>query len=283
MRAGSLTRAAAAGIVAGAAAGAATGVGARIVMRGIALHAGGRASGLYTSTGARVGDVTLGGSLYVIGVAAGLGALLGAAYTLVRSALPRPRGLAFGLLLLVAGLSLLIDHDRFDFRLFHPRLLNVALFAALFLLFGISVAALADRLAPPGPARGHRLVLTASLVAVSAVGLVRDVRSAHAVVRHEDTFLVSFVAPTHSPVVNKPWHYVVRVTDAQGRPVHALVHLQVLFLGLPVGEVGRHEVNGIWQETIRWPPRARGHRLVLRALVTVDAKTQSAIYGLKAR
>src|SRR2546425_496669 len=67
-----LGRAAPAGLAAGAIAGAATGIGARVAMRVLALHAGGRSSGLYSSTGARVGDVTFGGTMYVIGIAAAL-------------------------------------------------------------------------------------------------------------------------------------------------------------------------------------------------------------------
>ena len=277
-----LGRAAPAGLAAGAIAGAATGVGARVAMRVLALHAGGRSSGLYSSTGARVGDVTFGGTMYVIGIAAALGAAGGLLYVLVRGVLPRPRGPVFGVVLLLAGSSLLIDHDRLDFRLFHPRTLGVSLFAALFPLFGLCVAPIADRLAPP-PRSAPRLVVTAALAAVCALGLVRDVRSAQAVIRHDQSFRVSFVAPTHSPVVNRPWQYVVRVTDVNGRPVRALVHVQVLFLGLPVGEIGKWNVNGVWQQTIRWPPQSRGHQLVLRALVTVKGKTQSAIYGLKSK
>jgi len=251
-------------------------------MWAIALHAGGSASGLYTSTGARVGDVTLGGTSYVVGIAAALGAAAGLTYVVVRRALPRPRGLVFGVALMLVGLNVLIDHDRLDFRLFHPRALSVGLFAALFPLFGLCLAAIADRLAPP-PRPAPRLVATAALVAVCALGLARDVRSAHAIARHGNALHVSLVAPTHSPSVNRPWHYVVRVSDADGRPVRAFVHMQVLFLGLPVGEIGRHEVDGIWQETIRWPPASRGHALVLRALVTAKTKTASAIYGLKSR
>ena len=283
MRVGPSARAFAAGTAAGAIAGAVAGVGARVAMRAIALHAGGRSSGLYTSTGARVGDVTFSGTSYVIGTAAVLGAMAGLVYMVIRGALPRPRGLMFGVALLLVGMNVLIDHDRFDFRLFHPRALSLGLFAALFPLFGLCLSAIADRLAPP-QRRAPRVASIAALIAVCALCLARDVRSANAIARHDTPFHVSLVAPTHSPSVTRPWHYVVHITDANGKPLPASVHMQVLFLGLPVGEIGTHEVSGgIWQETIRWPPASRGHALVLRALVTAEGKTESAIYGLKSR
>ena len=79
----------------------------------------------------------------------------------------------------------------------------------------------------------------------------------------------------HTPRVGKPWHYVVRVTDAAGKPVRARIHLQLLFAGAPVGEIGVHVVrNGVWQETLGadanppFPAAARGQPLVLQATVT---------------
>ena len=59
-----------------------------------------------------------------------------------------------------------------------------------------------------------------------------------------------------------------------GKPVAALIHLQFLFGGSPVGEVGKHRVaNGFWQETFSgkgaFPAAARGQPLTLEATVTV--------------
>ena len=77
----------------------------------------------------------------------------------------------------------------------------------------------------------------------------------------------------HHPLVGKPWHYEVHVT-LNGKPVAAVIHLQLLFHGVAVGEVGKHRVaNGFWQETFSgkgaFPAAARGQPLVLEATVTV--------------
>lgn len=86
---------------------------------------------------------------------------------------------------------------------------------------------------------------------------------------------VTVVGQDHHPHVGKPWHYEVHVT-VNGKPVAALIHLQFLFGGSPVAEVGKHNVkNGIWQETFGtrgnppFPAAAAGQPLVLEATVRV--------------
>jgi hypothetical protein len=78
----------------------------------------------------------------------------------------------------------------------------------------------------------------------------------------------------HRPLVGKKWHYEVRVT-ADGKPVSCRVHLQFLFSGLPVGQVGRHALaDGVWRETFgvginpAFPAASRGQSLVLEAIAT---------------
>ena len=75
------------------------------------------------------------------------------------------------------------------------------------------------------------------------------------------------------------------MTDAAGKPVPAVVHLQILFGGAPVGQVGRHRVaHGVWSETIGtganapFPARARSVRLVFQAVVTALGQTKKANY-----
>ncbi|HET8894311.1 MAG TPA: hypothetical protein VFM96_09475 [Gaiellaceae bacterium] len=86
---------------------------------------------------------------------------------------------------------------------------------------------------------------------------------------------VTIVGQDHHPLVGKKWHYEVHVT-LNGKLVAAFIHLQFLFGGSPVGEVGRHTVtNGFWQETFGtpghppFPAAARGQPLTLEATVTV--------------
>ena len=78
----------------------------------------------------------------------------------------------------------------------------------------------------------------------------------------------------HHPLVGRKWHYEVRVT-ADGKPVSCRVHLQFLFSGAPVGQVGRHALaDGVWRETFGvginppFPPASRGQSLVLEATAT---------------
>jgi hypothetical protein len=101
---------------------------------------------------------------------------------------------------------------------------------------------------------------------------------------------VRLTADSHHPLVDKPWHYEIRVTDSTGKPVPARVHLQILFGGAPVGQVGRHRVkNGVWSETIGakgnppFPARARGVRLVFQAVVTARGQTRKANYWIRVR
>jgi hypothetical protein len=101
---------------------------------------------------------------------------------------------------------------------------------------------------------------------------------------------VRLTADSHRPRVGKPWHYEVRVTDASGKPVAARIHLQILFGGTPVGQVGRHRVaNGVWQETIGaganqpFPARARNVPLVFEAVVTADGQTKKVDFPITVR
>jgi hypothetical protein len=101
---------------------------------------------------------------------------------------------------------------------------------------------------------------------------------------------VSLTADSHHPRVGKPWHYEVRVSDSAGKPVPARVHLQILFGGAPVGQIGRHRVaNGVWSETIGargnapFPARSRGVRLIFQAVVKALGQTKKANYWIEVR
>jgi hypothetical protein len=102
--------------------------------------------------------------------------------------------------------------------------------------------------------------------------------------------VVHLTAQSHQPRAGKRWQYEVRVTDAAGMPVPATVHLQILFGGVPVGQVGRHRLaNGIWRETLGapgnppFPARARGQPLVLQAVVTAKGQTKKANWWIRVR
>jgi hypothetical protein len=108
--------------------------------------------------------------------------------------------------------------------------------------------------------------------------------------RSGPSIVVRLTAQSHHPSVGKRWSYEVRVTDSAGRPVPATVHLQILFGGVPVGQVGRHRVkSGVWSETIGahgnapFPARARGVRLVFQAIVKALGQTKKANYWVQVR
>lgn len=101
----------------------------------------------------------------------------------------------------------------------------------------------------------------------------------------------TLTADSHAPRVGRPWHYVVRVRDAAGRPVPARIHLQILFGSVPVGQVGVHRVrDGVWQETIGdspanppFPAAARGRPLVFQAVVTAKGQTVRLNWPVRVR
>jgi hypothetical protein len=87
---------------------------------------------------------------------------------------------------------------------------------------------------------------------------------------------VALTAQSHHPKLGHTWTYQVRVTDAAtGKPLACLIHIQVLFNGAPVGEIGRHRVEGgVWKETIpatgkdAFPPAAVGQHVVWHVTAT---------------
>lgn len=111
-----------------------------------------------------------------------LGLFGGLLYVAVRPWLPRmarTRGLAFGAFLLMTCGGMVIEKENFDFHRFGIPLINIGLFAALFLLFGLLVAPLADRadqvfptLPPRRAVRPSTLLAYAVLAASRLLGLL---------------------------------------------------------------------------------------------------------------
>jgi hypothetical protein len=134
------------------------GIGSRIAMRISAAATGPLCPTLITENGNRCGEITLGGTIFLLLFAAlffGIpGGLVYAAMRPWLRRLGRWHGLVFGLLLLIIFGSVIIDGGNKDFRLFAQPLVNVALFAVLFPLFGLLMAPLVrwlDQTLPPAP------------------------------------------------------------------------------------------------------------------------------------
>ena len=136
-----------AGVISGIAVG---GILGRIVMRISGFAAGPNMIGVHTEGGNRVGDITFAGTVaLIVFVGVGMGLAGGLVFAALEPWLRRLRpwhGLAYGVALLAAFGFTVLDPFNFDFARFGPLLLNLVMFSALFLMFGLLVAALFDRL-----------------------------------------------------------------------------------------------------------------------------------------
>jgi hypothetical protein len=168
-------------VVAGGIAGVAAGVWVRVAMRLSALAAPASAQGLLTEAQARIGEITFGGTLFLV-LFAGIGsAVLGTAfYLIVRAWLPTRRwirAVAFGLLELVVFGSVVIDAGNPDLTIVANPAYNVLLFAGAFVLHGMLLVLLqrpARRVVDAvegGVSWRERLVDGATLLALMAIGL----------------------------------------------------------------------------------------------------------------
>jgi hypothetical protein len=171
-----LAAAALAGIVAGVLV---AGVLGRIAMRVSGFTSRPDLIGVETSNGNRVGTITLEGTLGLalfVGLSTGIvgGVLYASAEPWLRRFRPR-HGLVFGLALLGSAGFAFIDPGNFDFQRFGFTALNVAMFAALFVIFGVLVAWLFDgiqaRASGTGPAAKALSVLVWPAVALVATVL----------------------------------------------------------------------------------------------------------------
>jgi hypothetical protein len=132
---GSLT-----GIVAGVIAG---GLGSRLAMRISAMMTDYRLQGTHTEAQARVGEITLGGTFFLVFFAGILGIYGGLLYRLIAARLPVKtwqKGLGFGISLLLLHGTMLIEGDNFDFERFGNVYLNLAMFIFIPIAFGLIAA-----------------------------------------------------------------------------------------------------------------------------------------------
>ncbi|CAN5450946.1 MAG: hypothetical protein ACR2MC_09170 [Actinomycetota bacterium] len=133
-----------AGLIAG-------GVGSRLAMRVMAATSTAAVQGTETEFGATVGEISFGGTLFLLIAGAILGAAGGLIFMAIRRLLPWAGwagGLAYGLLLLGVLGRLIIDPNNFDFDVLDPASLAVAMFAAIFILYGLLLVPTLERLEP---------------------------------------------------------------------------------------------------------------------------------------
>ena len=134
--------------------------------------------GIQTANGNRVGDITFSGTLALalfVGIPAGIAgaALFASAEPWLRKFRPW-QGVVFGLIVLLAAGFIFIDPANVDFQRFGSALINVAMFAALFVAFGALTAWLFDRIrhAIEGNGTSARVLEVVAFVAALAVTTV---------------------------------------------------------------------------------------------------------------
>jgi hypothetical protein len=150
------------------------GAGSRLMMRVLAVTSPDEVQGRLTEADEVIGNVSFGGSAFLIlAVGIGSGVLGLAIFASLRRWLP-DRSLAAGLLGVAIGAGALVRPSGFlaasniDFSLLSPAAVAVALCLATLVLFGSTFAVLVDHLAPrwPRPAWSPRGVLAVAPFAV---------------------------------------------------------------------------------------------------------------------
>ena len=167
-------------IVAGLVAGAAAGLGARVAML-VARLMNDSHNGENTHASAIVGQVTVSGTVSVVVEGMFLGVAGALAYLLVRRWVPgrgAVKGVVFGLGLLVVGGSAGLDGNYEFFRYVHPWL-AVAMFAALYPLFGAVLAFVCERWTKRPQGRPSNLVVAVAGWSVLGILLVRGTMASY--------------------------------------------------------------------------------------------------------
>ena len=146
------------------------GAGARLMMRVLAATSSDDVQGQLTEADEVIGNVSFGGSMFLITIVGIGAAVVGLAlYATLRRWLP-DRSLAAGLIGVAIGAGLLVrpagllTADNRDFTLVAPVALAVAFCLAMLALFGATFGVLVDRLAPRWPRPGWSLRGVGALV-----------------------------------------------------------------------------------------------------------------------
>jgi hypothetical protein len=139
-----------------------------------------------------------------------------------------------------------------------------------------------------------RGVAVASTTAVILVGCGDE--RAHTTLaaqqRSKPQFRLALRAPTHTPRVGPKWWYVVRASDRNGAPLRARLTVEVVDpLGVAhpaeVGTSKRKLIDypfiGRYRDFARWPPPARGYRLVFRVTVAARGARRTVRYWVRPR
>jgi len=96
----------------------------------------------------------------------------------------------------------------------------------------------------------------------------------------------SIVGEDHEPVVGRAWHYRVTVSDAEGHPLSGTETTRYTFGGSVVGTEKPQNVafrNGVYRDTIEFPPAAVGYPLDVQAVVHVSLGSVTLEWPVRVR
>ncbi|HYB23497.1 MAG TPA: hypothetical protein VED41_06855 [Solirubrobacteraceae bacterium] len=96
----------------------------------------------------------------------------------------------------------------------------------------------------------------------------------------------TLVGENHEPIVNRPWHYRVTVTDAQGQELSGTETTHYTFNGAVVGTEKPENVpftNGEYRDTIEFPAEAVGYPLDVQTVIHTSLGTVTLEWPIKVR
>jgi hypothetical protein len=208
------------------------GVGARLAMRLAGLLTSERNQFILTENGNRVGEITLGGTVFLGLLAGGAGVAIVLMYLGIRDRLPGTswqRSAVFSILLLVVFGYVLMDPGNPDYHLFGHAWLNVITFSSIYLVMGFCTSQAYElsqryraRLTSLCRYRGVRIPLLIVSPVISLLGLLTVVGSMFVtmngmpvVVVGLMAWLASRVARRYSvpsprlPTIVQPWGFMI--------------------------------------------------------------------------
>lgn len=247
---GLLLHRAVSGALAGAIAGLVAGLGVRLAMRVTAIMATGAEQGTITDAEETVGRISLEGSLFLIIVGGGgfgiLGGLVFAAMTRWFAGAGRWAGPLFGAFLLATLGWAVIEGDNRDFATLGAVTVNLAMYVAVFLAYGVVVApafgALARLLPAPAlrpaflaalPVYALGLLLVAGIIGITAAAFFEDgaERPLYIIV---PVYLVAVTALAGALIARRP-HGFERLSSLRGDTASMTAALAVIALPVALG------------------------------------------------
>ena len=145
------------------------GLGSRIAMRVMALTSTDTVQGTETEFGATVGQISLGGSIFLLLAGGAIGVLGALMFLALRRWLPGKgwvRGLLFGSSLVAIFGRVIIDSDNEDFVILDPPELAIGMFGTIFVIYGLLFVLLYEGLGPIIMAARTRWVPVALVLAL---------------------------------------------------------------------------------------------------------------------